>query len=133
MDWDSLLKLFHLEPKVEIDAKENQVGIINIRKGNSDSIPGIHVHLPPDPETARAFVRELRNPEIEEKAREATRRKLEPLETVINTLLPSTQDELAAKTMGLSAIGEIHIRGHVTPEKFGVTEFVAGEIKKKEE
>jgi hypothetical protein len=128
MDLDSILKLFHLEPKVEIDAEGNQVGIVNVKKDHSDNSFVLNVHLPADPETARAFVRELRNPEIEEKAREATRRKLEPLETVINTLSPSTQEELTAKTMGLSAVGEIGFHGDLKTDVF-----VAGGPKKKDE
>jgi hypothetical protein len=130
MDLDSILKFLHLEPKVEIDAEGNQIGIVNVKKENSDNISGgIHVHLPSDPETARAFVRELISPEILKRAKEETRRELdrEPFRTLINTLSPSTQEEVIAKSVGLSAVDEIGFRENVT------SQFVTEGPKKKEE
>lgn len=130
MDLDSILKFLHLEPKIEIDAKGNQTGIVNVRNENTGNISGgIHVHLSADPETARAFAKELISPEIEKKAKEETRRELtrEPFRTLINTLSPSTQEEVIAKTVGLSAVGELGFGGDVK------TVFVAGEEKKKGE
>jgi hypothetical protein len=134
MDWDSILKFFHFEPKIRTDAEGNQVGIVTVRNENSNNKYDIIINLPSDPKTAEAFARGLQSPRIEEKAKEETQRELnqEPFRTLIGTLSPSTQEEVVAKTMGLSAVGEVGLRGNVQGEKFGVTEFVAGKIRKRE-
>ena len=108
MDWESLLKLFSLEPKVESKGKGNQLGIY-VKNENSNNTYFTVVNLE-NPEVAKAFAKELQKPETEEKVKEVTRHKLKPLDLVISSLKPSTQEEIISKTMGLSAIGELDLK-----------------------
>jgi hypothetical protein len=126
MGWETLLKLLHLEPKVEAKGEGNQLGLYVKNENNNNTYQITVVNLS-DPETARAYVKELQKPEAEEKAKEMAYRKLKPLETVIDTLTPSTQEELTAKTVGLSALGELSFSGDLK-----TVVFVVGEQGKKE-
>lgn len=129
-----LSKLKLVEIKAEFKPEGEQVGIVNIKNVETNQTINLHFHVP-DPETARALGESISGklPELEMQAKKDTKRELErdPIRTVVNSLSPSTQEEFIAKTMGASAVGGIRLPG-LKVKGYGVTEFVAGKIEKKE-
>lgn len=101
----SKLKLvdFSFDPKVQGE----QVGMVNIKNQYDNKNYNVNVYLA-NPETAKAFAeafgKGLRTEELEIKAKQAAKQKLEPIRPIIDVLSDSTKEEFIAKTIGLSAI-----------------------------
>ena len=67
----------------------------------------------------------LQSPEVLLRAKEEVRGKLEqdPLRTLISTLTPATREEVTAKQMGVSGVGQAKVTGLKT-EGYGYTKFI---------
>lgn len=111
IDWEGILsKLKLIDVKMELTPQGDQIGVINLQNETNKTTQNINVNLP-NPEAARAFGEGIgkgfRKTELEARAKEDAKRKLEPIEPIMGFLPESTQTEIASGAIGLSAVEAI--------------------------
>lgn len=109
MGLDELLsKLKLVDIKAEFKPEGEQVGIVNVKNIEANQTVNYHFHVP-DPETARAIVEGISGKlaELETRAKEGAKRKLESIEPPIDLLPASSQTEIASAAVGVAAAEEV--------------------------
>lgn len=69
-----------------------------------------NIHIS-DPETAKAFARELIPPELQREIKEAIRKRLESMASTLGMVSDSTAIEVVAAATGLSVLEALDIKG----------------------
>lgn len=103
-----LSKLKLVDIKAEFNPEGEQVGVVNVKNVETNQTVNYHFHLS-DPETARALGEGISGKlaELETRAKEGAKSKLESIEPVINFLPPSSQSEVASAAVGVAAAEEV--------------------------
>jgi rubrerythrin len=105
---EALSKLKLVDIKAEFKPEGEQVGIVNVKNVEANQTVNYHFHLS-DPDTARALGEGIlgKLPEVEARAKESAKRKLEPIESVIDVLPTSSQTEVASAAVGIAVAEEV--------------------------
>lgn len=116
MGIDELLsKLKLVDIKAEFKPEGEQVGIVNVKNVEANQTVNYHFHVS-DPETARALGEGITGKlaELEMRAKEGARHRLESIEPVIDFLPASSQTDVASAAVGLAAAEEVFGTGRIT-------------------
>ena len=110
-----LSKLKLVDIKAEFKPEGEQVGIVNVKNVEANQTVNYHFHLS-DPETARALGEAISGKlaELETRAKEGAKSKLESIERVIDFLPASSQTEVASAAVGVAAAEEVFGTGIFT-------------------
>jgi hypothetical protein len=103
-----LSKLKLVDVKAEFKPEGEQVGVVNVKNVEANQTANYHFHLS-DPETARALGEGISGklPEVEARAKESAKHKLESIESVIDALPVSSQTEVASAAVSVAAAEEV--------------------------
>lgn len=108
-----LIKLVDI--KVELEPEGEQVGVVNVKNVETNQTVNYHFHIS-DPKTARALGEGISEklPELETRAKESAKRKLESIESVIDLLPASSQTVVASAAVSVAVAEEVWGTGRIT-------------------
>jgi hypothetical protein len=110
-----LSKLKLVDIKAEFKPEGEQVGIVNVKNVESNQTVNYHFHLS-DTETARALGEGISGKltELEIRAKEDAKRKLESIEPIISVLPGSSQTMVTSAAVSVAAAERVFGTGAIT-------------------
>ncbi len=86
---------------IKLKLKSGQMGVVNVKTQNKTFVYNIQIT---NPESAKAFAKEIISHEVQKQIKEDARRRLEPITPVLKMVSDSTAIEVVAAATGLSTV-----------------------------